>query len=831
VTVTVAETFHVDFNMDVYGLRREKIPVVMDNWVRWSLIPFVFWCVSCTHGVKKEVSRPLAQWQKLGPGGGGATFIPTFSYHASEEFLLRCDMTGSYLTHDGGSSYQQINFPNGAGSFAFDPYNRHVIYIGAAGLNRSIDGGKTWDCIFPNAKEVTGGKFHGDHGSFAYTVTAGAIYNTESPSVSHIRVDPVQRDAIYFSMGKAFYYSTDQGSSFVRMDLRHPVDLIYTNATSLKDQVLIITSHSVVSFDKRSHALKEQPLPSSLAPAFSFTAGTRAGSDSVLIYALRYDPTQVVRDEFGYTELWRSHDQGTTWSKVTDALVNNDQAAIKPSYSMISCAEFDAGHAYLVCNRYEEMKDGKIISWYGALKTGDSGRRWRWVWKGGGGSGQYGVKDGIGAANLQDAWAEKAFGGEYIRLMDIGVSPHDGQTAVVTDWYRSMKTTDGGETWREVYSLAQPGGSFTSRGLDVTTAYGVHSDPFDTAHIAISYTDIGYHHSFDGGRSWVRAVEGIPAAWQNTCYWVAFDPAAKNKLWSAWSSLHDFPRGKMTRDPKWKNRAHGGIAVSTDGGQTWEPRTDGMGDNSAATCVVIDPTSPADRRTLYASVYNKGVFKSVDDGKTWTLKYSGITENTCAFELTLTTQGTLFLVVSPTPVHAGGQRGSAFYPGAVYRSTDGAETWTKLTIGQQPVIFPSGLDFDRENPNRVYLACWSDITLSDLVGGAVTKVSGNRDLPSEGGIFQSDDNGNTWQQILSRHYYVYDVTVDPRHPGRLYANTFNQLALRSNDSGKTWHALQGYDFHWGHRVQPDPHHADEVYLTTYGSSVWHGVPAAGQPVP
>ncbi|MEJ0031655.1 MAG: hypothetical protein WDO15_15325 [Bacteroidota bacterium] len=54
------------------------------------------------------------RWEKIGPGGGGATFIPTFSYESTNEFLVRCDMTGAYITIDGGDSYSQVNFPNGS---------------------------------------------------------------------------------------------------------------------------------------------------------------------------------------------------------------------------------------------------------------------------------------------------------------------------------------------------------------------------------------------------------------------------------------------------------------------------------------------------------------------------------------------------------------------------------------------------------------------------------------------------------------------------------------------------------------------------------------------
>ena len=221
----------------------------------------------------------------------------------------------------------------------------------------------------------------------------------------------------------------------------------------------------------------------------------------------------------------------------------------------------------------------------GLLKPETTAVTWNWVWKGGGGSGQYGVKDGKGVSNLSDAWAEKAFGGEYIRLMDVGVAPYDGNTAIVTDWYRTMKTADGGKSWNEIYSAEQPDGSFISRGLDVTTAYGVHFDPFDSNHIAISYTDIGYHHSFNRGKSWTRSVDGVPADWVNTCYWLAFDPKIRDKVWSVWSNIHDFPRGKMTRNPEWRNRGRGGVCVSTDGGKTWKPEVTGMGSDSPATCI------------------------------------------------------------------------------------------------------------------------------------------------------------------------------------------------------------------------------------------------------
>jgi len=783
----------------------------------------------CHCSTEKKTGQPDAgtAWEKLGPGGGGATFIPTFSYHHSSEFMVRCDMTGSYLTTDSGNTYRQINFDNGASCYAYDPHDSSTIYVGSTTLNRSVDGGKTWTRLFPRAAEVTREYYQGDHAEYRITTSPASLYAEAEGHINTIRVDPLRPEALYFSMGNFFFYSFDRGQTWKREDLHHRVEYLYGNAASKKNELYIFTADALFTFNTADQSFVPHELPAAMSPAFSFAAGVRKNTGEVIMYALHHDVHQEISGEFGYSEIWRSEDNGATWAAISDSLITNRQGGIKPSFSMLVCPELDADQAYVVSNRYLEKKSGGSSSyWYGALKTADKGNSWAWVWKGGGGSGQYGVKDGSGPANLKDAWVEQAFGGEYIRLMDVGVFPSDGNIAIVTDWYRTMITHDGGKNWKEVYSVASGNGSFTSRGMDVTTAYGVHFDPFNKDHLAISYTDIGYHQSFDRGKTWSRSVNGVPTPWINTCYWVAFDPEVKDKVWSVWSGMHDFPRGKMTRDPKWKERrsASGGVCVSTDGGRSWTPTTAGMGDNSPATTIVIDPKSPAGNRTLYVTVHNKGVFKSTDDGKTWSLKNNGLDENTAAFDLRIGGNGNLWLTVTPVPVHRDGKKGTDYYPGAVYRSTDGAATWIKLHVADS-LLFPNTIEVDPAKPDRVYLSCWSDITLSDLVGGDVTRTAGaNPVLHTPGGIFMSEDGGNSWTSIFDPKQYVYGVSADSTHPGRLYCNTFNQAAYRSDDYGHTWKKIRGYDFHWGQRILADPNDSGQVFLTTYGSSIWHGKP-------
>ena len=796
----------------------------MKNLLKIGLLLVAVILQACS-SANKQPTDFTAGWTKIGPGGGGSTFIPTFSYHTPDRFLVRCDMTGAYLTRDGGKSYDMINNPNGSSCFAYDPHDSNVAYVGGVFVNRSVDGGKTWEMVFPGKSEIVSERFGGDHAGYSPEIAAGSLYPRDARNVSMIVVDPVTRGTLYVAMGPYLLYSSDNGQSWTRERIERRINYMYTNNTKLKNELYMFTDVAIFIFDKTTKKITEKKLPANMMPAESFTAGTLKNSDQTIFYAIRHTTPKLSFDMFTTSEVWLSYDAGLTWSAVKDPVITNQVAGVIPSLTMVRCSEQDAANAYVVVNMYQEPVDGKKVYWYGAIKTGDAGKTWDWVMKGGGGSGQYGVQYAQDAKNLRDAWVQEAFGGEFIRLIDVGVSPTDGNVAAVTDWYRTMKTTNGGNTWEEVYSITNDDGTYTSRGMDVTTAYGVHSDPFDRQHIAISYTDIGYHHSYDGGKSWTRSVKGVPIKWVNTCYWLAFDPKVQGKVWSVWSSLHDFPRGKMTVNPRWNTNGSGGVCVSEDGGKTWRPTIEGMGEDSPATCIVLDPKSKPGNRTLYASVYNKGVFKSTDDGKTWQLKNKGIEGNTCAFELRLAQNGVLFLVICPVPTHKTGENDELFYSGEVYRSTDGAETWTKLKVSDG-LLFPNSIEVDPRNPKRIYLACWANISLGDLVRGEVVRSLPNRSrtLDMPGGIFRSEDGGDTWTSIFDQKQYLYNVTVDPYHKGRIYCGTFNRAAYRSDDDGLTWKKLKDYDFHWGHRVMVDENDHEKVFITTFGGSVWHGYP-------
>src|SRR3954468_14494406 len=52
------------------------------------------------------------KWEVVGPGGGGGQFSPTISPHTPSDVLAACDMTGSFISHDGGESWRMFNLGN-----------------------------------------------------------------------------------------------------------------------------------------------------------------------------------------------------------------------------------------------------------------------------------------------------------------------------------------------------------------------------------------------------------------------------------------------------------------------------------------------------------------------------------------------------------------------------------------------------------------------------------------------------------------------------------------------------------------------------------------------
>jgi photosystem II stability/assembly factor-like uncharacterized protein len=341
----------------------------------------------------------------------------------------------------------------------------------------------------------------------------------------------------------------------------------------------------------------------------------------------------------------------------------------------------------------------------------------------------------------------------------------------------------------------------------VTTGYNMVWDPYDDKHVFMANTDIGLMESRDGGASWSSATDnnGVPDAWQNTTYWITFDPAVKGKAWAVMSGNHDLPRPKMWRKNGIANYK-GGVLMTEDGGRSWRPISADIGE-AAVTHILMDPSSSPASQTLYVCAFGKGVYKSVDGGKSWQRKNKGIAGmEPFAWRITRNGQdGTLYLIVSRRceDSSTGPDKG-----GALYRSADGAESWTRVPL-PAGTNGPTCLLTDPEQAGRLLLSAWG------------SPASGRFTPDTGGGIWLSVDGGKTWEHVLSADQHIHDLSFDPRIK-RWYACGFEGAAWLSDDRGLTWSRIKGYDFKWGKRVEPDPADPRMIYIITYGGGVWHG---------
>jgi photosystem II stability/assembly factor-like uncharacterized protein len=720
-------------------------------------------------------------WKIIGPGGGGTTIAPTISPHDPRLVVEHCDMTAGYITHDDGLSWRMFNLRSGIETFAFDPSDKNVIYAGNVALWRSGNRGKSWSMIFPNPHKNTIEHQVGDHADIF--LTSDDVAYPGAGDISAIAVDPTDSRRIYVAFTKehstsAIYASADHGISWKRLAAIPQSALLLTFDRA---KLIVVAGNGAYEVGRDGVEAKLGQLRDRISAASAAHSG-----NATWLYATTQKNNVFV-----------SGDSGQNWREITPSLGQSPG-----KFHAIATSDQHPNIAYV---GFEELRlgAGKKNLFDGIAKTQDAGKTWSIVFK----------ESTKPAQNLDGTWIDQRAAQDgvpiyFVAPWSLGVAPTDPNICYATDLFRTYRTLDGGMTWKEVDSQRVDGNQWTTRGLDVTTDYGVQFDPFNSKHMFIDYTDIGLFQSENGGASWWSSTSGVPEDWRNTTYWLAFDPAVKGLIWGAFSGVHDLPRPKMWRHTSPQNFT-GGVGVSTDGGRHWKPSNQGM-PSTSVTDILMDPSSPVGKRTLYATGFGRGVYKSVDNGKTWSPKNNGITEaHPFAWRFTQAKDGALYLVVARA---SEGKNPPVPGPGALYCSTDKGEHWVKMKL-PAGVNGPTGLTLAPRDPQRLYLTAW---------GREGTNVDYG------GGVFLSTNAGRTWTPIFQGSQHVYDLTIDPRNADVLYISGFDAAAYRSVDRGAHWSRIKGYNFKWGHRVIVDPNDTAKIYITSYGGGVWHG-PATGDP--
>jgi photosystem II stability/assembly factor-like uncharacterized protein len=743
------------------------------------------------------------KWSLTGYGGGGAMFFPAVSPFNADFAFVACDMTGTFVTYNGGQSWRMFCLHGPVKYFVFDPVDSNIVYAKSIALFKSTDRGNTWNILYPGPSEIKGIVAKGDHAEEIIITNDSTRRN-----VLAMAVDPGNSKKLYaaISINKTvgFYSSNDQGSNWTQeTELEDGAKNIFVDPSSAQEnRTLIITGKSSLSV-RENGVWITNPGPLNVASLTEFTGGFNKKNNKYIVYAI--SGKSYFNPDGDLSGIFFTDDGGKTWQNRQDGLLKmRTKNADFPEWRSIATS---ALHPEVVYVSYDRLKTGNDTTCIGVAKSEDFGKTWELAWKD-----RLTKPVDLYSENYNRGWLDKRFGPTWgENPFSIGVSPKNPDIVYASDFGRTIKTINGGKTWEQVYTKKKEGGGWISRGLDVTTGYNIVFDPFDITHVFIANTDIGLMESIDGGESWTSATKdnGVPHAWANSTYWLCFDPAVKGKAWAAMSDVHDLPRPKMFR----RNGVtgyEGGVLVTEDGGKSWKPVSRDIGE-AAIVHILVDEASSKDSRILYACAFGKGVYKSIDGGNSWKQMNKGINgKEPFAWRIIKNDKnGNLFLIVNRRSDDGsiGDER-----DGAVYLSENGAESWTKLTL-PDGVNGPTCLVIDPENNDKLLLSAWGRST-----EGLYSPDEG-------GGIFLSNDKAISWKQVLKKDQHIHDLTFDPRN-NTFYACGFTGSAYRSEDQGETWIRIKGYNFKWGKRVEPDPENPEMVYIITFGGGVWHG-PAKG----
>jgi photosystem II stability/assembly factor-like uncharacterized protein len=256
--------------------------------------------------------------------------------------------------------------------------------------------------------------------------------------------------------------------------------------------------------------------------------------------------------------------------------------------------------------------------------------------------------------------------------------------------------------------------------------------------------------------------------------------------------------------------AGGGVWKSTDGGVSWQSvwKKQPLG---AIGAIAIDPRSDG---TVWVGTgeanprndvsWGDGVYRSRDGAKTWT--HRGLTATSQIARISIDPANSSDVVVAALgdPWKDSPDRG-------IYRTTDGGASWRK-TLFVGAASGAADLARDPRDPHVLYAAIWQFRRQPWYAS------SGG----SDDGLYKSVDGGTTWRRITGGGFPGsplgrIGIAIAPSRPQRVYAlvQANGGTVWRSDDAGSTWTRVstdtmpEQRPFYFSH-IAVDPHDANHV---------------------
>ena len=221
--------------------------------------------------------------------------------------------------------------------------------------------------------------------------------------------------------------------------------------------------------------------------------------------------------------------------------------------------------------------------------------------------------------------------------------------------------------------------------------------------------------------------------------------------------------------------SHGdGIYKSMDAGDTWSHI--GLEKSRTISQVIVHPKNAelvyvAVQGDQYTASKDRGIYRSSDGGKHWE-KVLFVNDHSGVSGLSMDRTNPRILFASfwdhqrqPWQMRSGGD-GSG-----IYKSTDGGDTWDKLTKGLPENMGKTDVSVSAANPKRVYVIAEAE----------------------KGGLFRSDDGGKNFKRVnsnrvlIARSWYYIHVFADPQDENTVYV--LNAPFMKSTDGGKSFQKI------------------------------------------
>jgi photosystem II stability/assembly factor-like uncharacterized protein len=562
-------------------------------------------------------------------------------------------------------------------------------------------------------------------GTFYRSTDGGAIWTRGDDATFNLAVDAVDPFLVYAIRPLRFARSGNGGATWQELDMpASPVHQLVAHPRftktvfALTDEGLFQSTNAGWSWKK----LRPRGLPAQFR---AHRLVIDPAAPRRLYLALQVLPT-------GTPRLFKSVNGGATWQPI-----DNGPLSGKP---ILEIAPSPGSPRILYVATPEDV-----------YKSVDAGRSWTAVGHAGG---------VIGITHL------------------LAVQPDRPNTVYTAGGAGVFRSQDAGKTWTLLPGL--PDGAFVFELLVLPRSLFVAASAFNHPG--------GVFKSMDGGSSWTFASRGIHSLivtaiqfGEPGTLWILADFVLfrSTDQGLTWSRVHPDPHATLPPmavavDPT--DRANvfvlysdGATWRSDDAGQTWE--TGGSAEMQALD-LEVDPQTPS---TLYAAGYG-GIAKSTDAGDTWT----PLPVENAAF------YGDIDVAPSsPSTLYAAGNDGdfNTFF----LRSQDGGATWTRLSLFNRDLT-PPALAVDPLVATTVYSTDDDFVLRSTDAGETWSAVSDVVDsntiqpieIAASGrlyaavwnlGVFALDEGSPTMISLGGRTlpWIFTALALDPHDPCRVYA--------------------------------------------------------------